>query len=191
MQLIINSVIAEVDRVITKPPSRPIRLMLFDTTKLYGFVLNKIKDSFQSEEIININKFFESDMWINNRNKLAETEEKYGDESFKFQRVLCEVLEKYIINLIKLNKLKKILVIEDSELYINGFDPIHFLAAYMYDHYLILEKEIPIIWMTIGEKEEYSLNEYNYHRTDITKGRTITLTQDSFRSCIFDYKSNY
>lgn len=191
MQSIINSVISEVNRVITKPPSRPIRLMLFETKELYSLAINKVKDCFQSDEIISIDNFFESGAWVNNRNKIAETEEKYGEESFKFQRLLCEVLEKYIIDSIKVNNLNKILVIKDSELYINGFDPIHFLSAYMYDHYLILEKEIPIIWMTIGEKEEYSLNEYNYHRTDITKGRTITLTQDSFRSCIFDYKSNY
>ena len=191
MQETINSIIAEVNRVITKPPSRPIRLMFFETTELYGVALNRVKDRFEAEEIININNLFNSEIWTSNSNRLAESEEKYGEESFKFQRVLCEIMEEYIVRFIETNNSKKILVIEDSELYINGFDPIHFLSAYMYDHYLILEKEIPIIWMTVGKKEEYTLNEYNYYKTDIARGRTLTLTQDSFRSCIFEYKSNY
>ena len=191
MQETINSIMSEIDRVISKPPSRPIRLMLFETLELYGLALNRAKDKFESNEIININIFFESDVWINNRNKLAESEEKYGEESFKFQRILCETLEKYIINFIETNNAKKILIIEDSELYLNGFDPIHFLSAYMYEHYLILEREIPIIWLTIGQKEEYSINEYKYYKTDMSMGRIIRLTQDSFRSCIFDYKLNY
>lgn len=191
MQKTINSLMAEVNRVITKPPSRPIRLMFFETIELYGLALNRVKENFEAKEIININNLFSSEVWINNGDRLAELEEKYGGGSFKFQRVLCEILEKYIIDFIEINNSKKILVIEDSELYINGFDPIHFISAYMYDHYLILENEIPVIWMTVGEKEDYSLNEYRYYKTDITKGRILTLTQDSFRNCILEYKSNY
>lgn len=191
MQKLINNIMAEVNRVISKPPSRPIRLMLFDTSLLYGFAQNKIKDEFEVNEIININNFFKSKEWIDARDALSQLETKYGNENNKFQRKLCEILEKYIINFIVNNKAKKILIIEDSELYNNGFDPIHFLSAYMYDHYLILEKEIPVIWLTVGQKEEYTSNEYKYYKTDVTTGKTIKVLQDNFRSCVFDYKSNY
>ena len=191
MQEIMNKVVLEVKRIISRPPSRPIRLMFFETVELYGIVLNKIKENFEIEEIININNLMKSKMWSDNITKLAEVEEKYGAENFRFMKTLYETLYEYIISLIKTKGLQKILVIEDSQLYINGFDPIHFLIAYMYDNYLILEREIPIIWLTIGEKEEYSLNEYNYYKTESTGGRTLRLTQDSFRSCIFDYKINF
>jgi len=190
MQKTINSVMAEIKRVISKPPSRPIRIMFFETPMMCGFVQNKVKEEFEATEIINVNNFFKSQEWIGDEDIIAELEIKYGNESPKFQRKLCETLEGYIIDFINSNNAKKLLIIEDSALYINGFDPIHFLSAYMYDHYLILEREIPIIWLTVGQKEEYSLNEYKYYKTDTTSGRTIKITQDSFRSCVFDYKSN-
>ena len=44
MREILDSVTAEVKRVINKPPSRPIRLMLFDTASLCNLVQNKIKE---------------------------------------------------------------------------------------------------------------------------------------------------
>lgn len=191
MQRIINNIMAEINRVISKPPSRPIRLMLFETPMLCGFAQNKVKDEFEANEIININNFFESYEWSAASEKLADLEIKYGIDSHKFQRKLCETLEKYIICFIEANKAKKILIIEDSELYNNSFDPIHFLAAFMYDHYLILEKEIPVIWMTVGQKDEYGSDEYKYYKTDATNGRTIKLSQEGFRSCILEYKANY
>ncbi len=191
MQKTINKILAEINRVITRPPSRPIRLMFFDTPMLCGVAQNKVKDEFESNEIININNFFESDEWVNVGDELSELESKYGNESPKFQRKLCQALEKYIISFIEINEAKKILIIEDAELYNNEFDPIHFLSAYMYEHYLIIEREIPVIWMTVGQKEEYESNKYKYYKTDTTNGRTIKLSQDSFSSCIFDYKSNY
>lgn len=191
MQQIINNILAEINRVIVRPPSRPIRLMFFETVSLCGLAQNEVKDKFDFSEIININNFFESDEWINIGDKLSQLESKYGNINNKFQRELCQALEKYIISFIEMNKAKKILIIEDSELFNNGFDPIHFLSAYMYEHYVILENEIPVIWMTIGQKEEYESNEYKYYKTDTTNGRTIKLTQSGFSSCIFDYKSNY
>lgn len=191
MQKTINNILAEINRVIMRPPSRPIRLMFFETTMLYGFAQNKVKDEFETNEIININDFFESDEFGSVEDKLSELESNYGNNNHKFQRKLCQALEKYIISFIEKNESKKILIIEDSELYNNGFDPIHFLSAYMYEHYLIIEKEIPVIWMTVGQKEEYESNKYRYYKTDTTTGRTIKLSQDGFSSCIFDYKSNY
>lgn len=191
MQKLIGNILSEVNRVISKPPSRPIRLMFFETSMLCGFAQNKIKDEFQSNEIININDFFESDEWCSVLSILSELEIKYGNNSPKFQRKLCATLEKYIMGFIEKNNPKKLLIIEDAELYNNCFDPIHFLSAYMYDNYLILEKEIPIIWITIGQKDEYDSNIYRYYKTESTQGRTIKLSQEGFRSCIFDYKSNY
>jgi len=191
MQEIMSNVAAEVKRVISKPPSRPIRLMFFDTPALCGVVQNKVKEEFDNNEIININSFFESNKWEEQVELIAESESKYGIKNIKFQRLLCESLEKFIVNFVEVNKPKKLLVIEDSELYGNGFDPIYFLSAYMFEHYIILENEIPMFWITIGQKEEYSLNEYRYYKTDFSNGRLIRITQDNFSSCILDYKSNY
>lgn len=191
MHEIINDVTAEVKRVITKPPSRPIRLMFFNTPALCGIVQNRIKEEFDNNEIININSFYSSNEWEKNTDRIAEAESKYGVENIKFQKLICESLEKYIVSFVEQNRPKKILVIEDSELYSNGFDPIHFLSAYMYEHYIILDNEIPMFWITIGQKEEYSTNEYRYYKTEFTNGRLIKITQDSFSSCVIDYKSIY
>ena len=191
MHEIISDVIAEVKRVISKPPSRPIRLMMFDTAALCGMVQNRIKDEFDNNEIININNFYISKVWEKNADRIAEAEVKYGVDNIKFQKIIYESLEKYIVNFVEQNKPRKLLVIEDSELYSNGFDPIHFLSAYMYEHYIVLDNEIPIIWITIGQKEEYGTNEYRYYKTESTSGRQIKITQDSFSSCVFDYKSDY
>lgn len=191
MREILDSVTAEVKRVINKPPSRPIRLMLFDTSALCNLVQNKIKEEFDNNEIININNFYSSNQWEKNVDRISQAESKYGVDNIKFQRIICESLEKYIVEYVELNKPSKLLVIEDSELYSNGFDPIHFLSAYMYEHYIVLDNEIPIIWLTVGQKEEYGTNEYRYYKTEYTSGRQIKITQDSFSSCVFDYKSDY
>jgi hypothetical protein len=91
MQEIMSNVMAEVKRVISKPPSRPIRLMFFDTPALCGVVQNKVKEEFDDNEIININSFFESNKWEEQADRIAESESKYGVENIKFQRLLCDV----------------------------------------------------------------------------------------------------
>lgn len=191
MHEIMNDVIAEVKRVINKPPSRPIRLIFVDTAALCRMVQNNIKDDFDNNEIININNFYTSNEWLKNADRIAEAEKKYGIDNIKFQKIICESLEKYIVDFVEQNRPRKLLILEDSELYSNGFDPIHFLSAYMYEHSIILDNEIPIIWITIGQKEEYETNEYRYYKTEFTDGRQIKITQDSFSSCVFDYKSDY
>lgn len=191
MQEVINEVLAEVRRVIQKPPSRPIRLMFFDTTSLCGSAQNGVKELFDSNEVININSFFESDKYKNYADVLVTLESQVGMANLKFQRKLCEALENYILDYIKSNRAKKMLIIEDNELFNYEFNPIHFLAAYMFDNSEIVNNGLPLIWLTVGQKDEYATSEYRYYKTENTSGRLIKLTQETFRSCIFEFKENY
>lgn len=52
----------------------------------------------------------------------------------------------------------------------------------------IVNDSIPLIWLTIGTKEEYSVNEYRYYKTETTQGRTVKVEQSTFSSCVKDYK---
>ncbi|MGE5329880.1 MAG: hypothetical protein ACM3KR_10285 [Deltaproteobacteria bacterium] len=191
MQEAINKILAEVKRVIQRPPSRPIRLMLFDTASLCGYAQNKVKELFGGNEVININSFFESDTYRTYADVLAVLESEVGMANTKFQRKLCDALEEFIINYIKLNRAKKILIIEDSELFNYEFNPIHFLSAYMFDNSEIVDNELPLIWLTVGQKDDYATSEYRYYKTENTSGRLIKLTQETFRSCVLEFKEDY
>ena len=191
MQEVIKIIIAEVNRVIQRPPSRPIRLMFFDTTSLCGYAQNKVKELFGGNEVININSFFESDTYKTHADVLATLESEVGMANIKFQRKLCEALENYIIDYIKTSRAKKILIIEDSELFNYEFNPIHFLSAYMFDNSEIVNNELPLIWLTVGQKDDYATSEYRYYKAENTSGRLIKLTQETFRSCILEFKTNY
>lgn len=191
MQEAINKILAEVKRVIQRPPSRPIRLMFFNTISLCGSAQNKVKELFSGNEVININSFFESDTYKTYSDVIAILESEVGMASTKSQRKLCEALEEFIINYIKSNRAKKILIIEDSELFNYEFNPIHFLSAYMFDNSKIVDNELPLIWLTVGQKDDYATNEYRYYKTENTAGRLIKLTQETFRSCVLEFKEDY
>ena len=191
MQEVINKIRAEVNRVINKPPARPIRLMFFDTVTLCGYAQNNLKELFQSNEIININSFFESDIYKTSSDVLVTLENQFGISDKKFQRKICELLELFIMEHIRSNTPKKILIIDDSELFNYGFNPIHFLSAYMFDNSEIINNELPIIWLTVGEKDYYETSTYKYYKSENTAGRLIKLSQETFRSCILDFKADY
>jgi hypothetical protein len=192
MQEILKSVNDEVSRVVSKPPSRPIRLMFFSSPMLYSFIQNKIIDMFRSNEVLNLNDFFDSDEFINVDKELNQLEESYGIDSKKFQRKLSETLYDYITSFIKNKHAKKILVMEDSDLYSYHFDPIHFLGSYIFDdNSIIVQKEIPTFWVTVGQRDPYNLNIYRYYKTNDTKGRKLELKQSNFGSCVIDYTAEY
>lgn len=188
MQKPINELVAEVIRVINTPPSRPIRLMFLENELFYEMAQNQVKELFVSNEIINMTNFMDFEAWKSREDELIEIEEKYGQEHKRYRQVLCEILEKAIVDFIKENDAEKVLVIQDETLFTLGLDPIHFLLTYMSENQLIINNSIPIIWLTVGVKEDYSVNEYCYYKTENTKGRAIKIEQSTLSTCVKDYR---
>jgi len=188
MQKPINELVAEVIRVINTPPSRPIRLMFLENEIFYEMAQNQVKELFASNEIINMTNFMDFEAWKSREDELIEIEEKYGQEHKRYRQVLCEILEKAIVDFIKENDAEKVLVIQDETLFTLGLDPIHFLLTYMSENQLIINNSIPIIWLTVGVKEDYSVNEYCYYKTENTKGRAIKIEQSTLSTCVKDYR---
>ena len=188
MQKPINELVSEVIRVINTPPSRPIRLMFLENELFYEMAQNQVKELFASNEIINMTNFMDFEAWKSREDELIEIEEKYGQEHKRYRQVLCEILEKAIVDFIKENDAEKVLVIQDETLFTLGLDPIHFLLTYMSENQLIINNSIPIIWLTVGVKEDYSVNEYCYYKTENTKGRAIKIEQSTLSTCVKDYR---
>lgn len=188
MQKPINELIAEVTRVINTPPSRPIRLMFLENEIFYEMAQNQVKELFAPNEIINMTNFMELETWKAREDELIKVEEKYGQEHRRYRQVLCEILEKTIVHFIEENDARKVLIIQDENLFQLGLDPIHFLLTYMSENQLIVNDSIPLIWLTIGTKEDYSVNEYCYYKTEDTKGRVIKIEQSTLSSCVKDYR---
>lgn len=188
MQKPINELMAEVTRVINTPPSRPIRLMFLENEIFYEMAQNQVKELFAPNEIINMTNFMELETWKAREDELIKVEEKYGQEHRRYRQVLCEILEKTIVHFIEENDAKKVLIIQDENLFQLGLDPIHFLLTYMSENQLIVNDSIPLIWLTIGTKEDYSVNEYCYYKTEDTKGRVIKIEQSKLGSCVKDYR---
>ncbi len=188
MQKPINELVSEVIRVINTPPSRPIRLMFLENEIFYEMAQNQVKELFASNEIINMTNFMDFEAWKSREDELIEIEEKYGQGHKRYRQVLCEVLEKTIVDFIKENDAEKVLVIQDETLFTLGLDPIHFLLTYMSENQLIINDSIPLIWLTVGVKEDYSVNEYCYYKTENTKGRAIKIEQSTLSTCVKDYR---
>lgn len=188
MQKPINELVSEVIRVINTPPSRPIRLMFLENEIFYEMAQNQVKELFASNEIINMTNFMDFEVWKSREDELIEIEEKYGQGHKRYRQVLCEVLEKTIVDFIKENDAEKVLVIQDETLFTLGLDPIHFLLTYMSENQLIINDSIPLIWLTVGVKEDYSVNEYCYYKTENTKGRAIKIEQSTLSTCVKDYR---
>lgn len=188
MQKPTDELIAEINRVIDRPPSRPIRLMFLENEVLYEMAQNQAIELFSQNEIMNMSNFLSTKEWKENESALIEMESKYGQEHRKFRQKLCELLEAAVIDFIHDNNAKKLLIIQDETLFTLGVDPIHFLLTYMAENMKILNDSIPIIWLTIGTKEEYAVNEYNYYKTEVAPGRKIKVEQSTLSSCVKDYK---
>lgn len=188
MQKPINELVSEVIRVINTPPSRPIRLMFLENEIFYEMAQNQVKELFASNEIINMTNFMDFEAWKSREDELIEIEEKYGQGHKRYRQVLCEVLEKTIVDFIKENDAEKVLVIQDETLFTLGLDPIHFLLTYMSENQLIINDSIPLIWLTVGVKEDYSVNEYCYYKTENTKGRAIKIEQSTLSTCVKGYR---
>ena len=118
---------------------------------------NQVKDLFSTNEIMNMSEFMQCSAWKEREDELLKIEEKYGQEHKRYRQVLCEIVEKAIVNHIKDNDIQKVLIIQDGELYTLGLDPIYFLLTYMGENQLIVNDSIPLIWLTIGTKEEYAV----------------------------------
>lgn len=183
-----DHIIAEIKRVIGSPPSRPIRLMFMENEILYEMAQNQAKDLFSQNEILNMSDFMQCKAWKNREAEIVEIEHKYGHGHKRYRQVLCEILENAIVDFIEEKDVSKILVIQDEMLFTLGVDPIHFLLTYMTENNKIVNDSIPLIWLTIGTKEEYSVNEYRYYKTETTQGRTIKIEQSTYSSCVKDYK---
>ncbi|MCI8991136.1 MAG: hypothetical protein HFG80_00175 [Eubacterium sp.] len=188
MQKPVNELIAEVTRVINAPPSRPVRLMFLENEIFYEMAQNQVKELFASNEIINMTNFMDFEAWKSREDELIEIEEKYGQDHKRYRQVLCEILEKVIVDFIKENDAEKVLVIQDETLFTLGLDPIHFLLTYMSENQLIINDSIPLIWLTVGTKEDYSVNEYCYYKTESTKGRAVKIVQSTLSACVKDYR---
>ena len=188
MQSPTNELMAEIKRVMDRPPSRPIRLMFLENEVLYEIAQNQVKELFQQKEIYNMSKFMKCAAWNDRAEELIEIEQKYGQEHRKYRQILCEILEKAVIDFIETNDVNKVLIIQDEVLFSLGLDPVHFMLTYMTENNKIINESIPIIWLTIGIKEEYSVNEYCYYKTEATQGRIVKVEQSTFSSCVKEYK---
>lgn len=183
-----NELMAEIRRVIDRPPSRPIRLIFLENDVLYEIAQNQVKELFKQKEIYNMSEFMKCAAWNDRAEELIEIEQKYGQEHRKYRQILCEILEKAVIDFIETNDVNKVLIIQDEVLFSLGLDPVHFMLTYMTENNKVINDSIPIIWLTIGIKEEYSVNEYCYYKTEATQGRTVKVEQSTFSSCVKDYK---
>ena len=188
MQSPTNELSAEIKRVIDRPPSRPIRLMFLENEVLYEMAQNQVKELFRQKEIYNMSEFMKCAAWNDRTEELIEIEQKYGQEHKRYRQILCEILEKAVIDFIETNDVDKVLIIQDEVLFSLGLDPVHFILTYMTENNKIVNDSIPIIWLTIGIKEEYSVNEYCYYKTEATQGRTVKIEQSTLSSCVKDYK---
>ena len=188
MQSPTNELIEEIKRVIDRPPSRPIRLMFLENEVLYEMAQNQVKELFRQKEIYNMSEFMKCAAWNDRTEELIEIEQKYGQEHKRYRQILCEILEKAVIDFIETNDVDKVLIIQDEVLFSLGLDPVHFILTYMTENNKIVNDSIPIIWLTIGIKEEYSVNEYCYYKTEATQGRTVKIEQSTLSSCVKDYK---
>lgn len=188
MQSPTNELMAEIRRVIDRPPSRPIRLIFLENDVLYEIAQNQVKELFKQKEIYNMSEFMKCAAWNDRAEELIEIEQKYGQEHRKYRQILCEILEKAVIDFIETNDVNKVLIIQDEVLFSLGLDPVHFMLTYMTENNKVINDSIPIIWLTIGIKEEYSVNEYCYYKTEATQGRTVKVEQSTFSSCVKDYK---
>lgn len=188
MQKPTDELMAEVNRVISTPPSRPIRLIFLENEVLYEMAQNEVKELFSQSEIVNMSDFMESSAWKKREDELEKIEEKYGQEHRRYKQVLCEIVEQRIVDQIIEKKAEKILVIQDETLFTLGLDPIHFLLTYMSENQLIINDSIPVIWLTIGSKEDYSINEYCYYKTEMTPGKIVRIEQSTLSACVKDYK---
>lgn len=188
MQSPTNELVAEIRRVIDRPPSRPIRLIFLENDVLYEIAQNQVKELFKQKEIYNMSEFIKCAAWNDRAEELIEIEQKYGQEHRKYRQILCEILEKAVIDFIETKDVNKVLIIQDEVLFSLGLDPVHFMLTYMTENNKVINDSIPIIWLTIGIKEEYSVNEYCYYKTEATQGRTVKVEQSTFSSCVKDYK---
>lgn len=188
MQKPTDELMAEVSRVISTPPSRPIRLIFLENEVLYEMAQNEVKELFSQSEIVNMSDFMESSAWKKREDELEKIEEKYGQEHRRYRQALCEIVEQRIVDQIVEKKAEKILVIQDETLFTLGLDPIHFLLTYMSENQLIINDSIPVIWLTIGSKEDYSINEYCYYKTERTSGKIVRIEQSTLSACVKDYK---
>ena len=80
MQKPTDELMAEVSRVISTPPSRPIRLIFLENEVLYEMAQNEVKELFSQSEIVNMSDFMESSAWNKREEELEKIEEKYGQE---------------------------------------------------------------------------------------------------------------
>jgi hypothetical protein len=193
MQEIIYNVSKEINRVVSKPPSRPIRLMFFENKSLYGIVINSIREKyFVANEILNVNSFFESEVYDENIDELTKIENKYGISSGRFQTKLSEIFTLFLEKFCDSNKIKKLLIMEDEELYNYEFNPLDYISRYLAsDDSFAVQANLPIVWVTIGKKDPYEENIYHYYKTEQTEGRRIKITNSNFVDCIYDYKIEY
>jgi hypothetical protein len=192
MQKVLDSISNEIERIISKPPSRPIRLIFFNSAPLCAFVQNKLIERFDNNEILNINRFFISKIYLESEEELDRLEELFGNESKKYQRKLAEILYQYIEMFVEEKNSSKLMLMDDTDLFSCCFDPIHFLSSYIFDDSsIIVQNEIPLFWFTLGQRDPYNQNIYRYYKTDSTHGRKIELKINNFGSCIIDYTSEY
>lgn len=102
---------------------------------------------FPGYDLSNMSNFLDFETWKSREEELIKIEEKYGQEYKRYRQVLCEILEKTIVDFIQ-------------------------------EH-----DSIPLIWLTIGIKEDYSVNEYCYYKTESTKGRVIKIAKHIKHMC--------
>ena len=188
MQKPTDELVAEVNRVLKTPPSRPIRLMFLENEVFYEMAQNQVKELFSSSEIINMSDFLNCKIWKEREDEILAIEEKYGQDHKRYRLLLCEILEQMIVDFIKTNNAEKVLVIQDETLFTLGLDPIHFLLNYIAENSLIINESIPVIWLTIGSKEDYAVNEYCYYKTESTAGRIIKVRKSTLSSCVKEYR---
>lgn len=184
----INELIAEIKRVIASPPSRPVRLMFMENEILYEMAQNQAKELFGQNEILNMSDFMKFHAWQEREGYIQEIEAEYGSEHKRYRQAVCETLESVINEFMDKNEAAKVLVIQDALLSSLNFDPIHFLLAYMTENQKIVNGSIPLIWLTIGIKEEYSENEYCYFKTETAPGRKVKVKQSTLTACVKDYR---
>ena len=139
MQSPTNELIAEIKRVIDRPPSRPIRLMFLENEVLYEMAQNQVKELFRQKEIYNMSEFMKCAAWNDRTEELIEIEQKYGQEHKRYRQILCEILEKAVIDFIETNDVDKVLIIQDEVLFSLGLDPVHFILTYMTENNKIVD----------------------------------------------------
>ncbi len=186
----VNKIEKDLETFINNPPNIPLRVVFVKNKLMKEFLVDKIKFKlFDNSQIVYLSEFYNSKELEEASENLEKLTEKFGEDSFKYLSKFQDALELYITNITKDREIKKVLVLNDEDLYdIKKFDPIEFVYGHFSEGGFFVDNEIPLIWLTIGSKNIVDDNIIHYFKEDNNEGRVLKLNRHTFMNNILIYE---